>query len=97
VLIRASVDKATPSRKGAVHVSMWSTKSWDIRTRASRRYHLVHPGTRHLHGSACVPNVGADGFDIDVDRLFYKPGSHTLDHRERMHTTYLPSDTVICS
>jgi vancomycin resistance protein YoaR len=97
VLIRASVDKATPSRKGAVHVSMWSTRTWDIRSRASRRYHLVPPSTRHLHGAACVPNVGADGFDIDVDRLFYRPGSSTLDHRERMHTTYLPSDTVICS
>jgi len=97
VLVRAWVDKATPQRRGAVHVEMWSTKYWDIRTHDSRRYDPTPPGVRHLSGPDCVPNRGYDGFSIDVDRLFYRHGSHRLDHRERVHTVYQPSDTVTCS
>ena len=97
VLVRAWVDKATPKRPGAVHVEMWSTKYWDIRTHDSPRYDPTRPAVRHLSGPGCVPNHGYDGFSIDVDRLFYRHGSIRLDHRERVHTVYQPSDTVICS
>lgn len=97
VLVRAWVDKATPQRHGAVHVEMWSTKYWDIRTHDSRRYDATTPEVRHLSGSGCVPNHGYDGFSIDVDRLFFRHGSLRLDHRERVHTVYQPSDTVTCS
>ena len=96
VLIRASITKATPSHKGTMRVAMYSTKYWDIRATASNRYDPRPPHTRHLHGAACVPNQGYAGFDIDVDRLFYRHGSKRLDHRETMHTSYKPSDTVIC-
>jgi vancomycin resistance protein YoaR len=97
VLVRASVTKATPSHQGTVTVTMYSTKYWDIRTTKSGRYHERPPHTRHLAGAGCVPNHGYAGFDIDVDRLYYRHGSKKLDHRETMHTTYKPSDTVICS
>ena len=97
VYIRASVENSTPSRQGAMSVAMYSTKYWDIKAEASGRYNVTAPQTRHLSGPECVPNVGYGGFDIDVDRLFYKAGSSTLDHRETMHTRYTPSDTVVCS
>ena len=97
VLVRAWVDKATPQRHGTVHVEMWSTKYWDIRSHDSRRYDPTTPGVRHLSGPGCVPNHGYDGFSIDVDRLFFRHGSHRLDHVERVHTVYQPSDTVTCS
>jgi hypothetical protein len=97
VLVRAWVDKATPQRRGVVHVEMWSTKYWDILTHDSPRYDPTTPRVRHLNRPGCVPNHGYDGFSIDVDRLFFRHGSHQLDHRERVHTVYSPSDTVICS
>jgi vancomycin resistance protein YoaR len=96
-LIRESVTRATPRRKGVVRVSMYSTKYWDITTSKSARYDATPPRTRHLSGPGCVPNHGYDGFDIDVHRMFYRHGSSRLDHRESMHTHYTPSDSVICS
>jgi vancomycin resistance protein YoaR len=97
VYIEASVDKSTPATQGAMHVSMYSTKYWDIKAAQSDRYNVTQPQTRRLNGPACVPNQGYGGFDIDVYRLFYRAGSEQLDHRETMHTRYTPSDTVVCS
>ena len=97
VYVQASVDKSTPSTQGAMHVSMYSTKYWDIKAEQSDRYNVTQPRTRRLSGDRCVPNDGYGGFDIDVYRLFYRAGSDQLDHRETMHTRYTPSDTVVCS
>ncbi|QWZ08519.1 VanW family protein [Nocardioides panacis] len=97
VYVRASVDPSSPSRQGAMHVSMYSTKYWDIKAEQSARYNETAPETRQLSGPECVPNTGYGGFDIDVYRLFYKAGSSKLDHRETMHTRYTPSDSVVCS
>ncbi|MGZ4776851.1 MAG: VanW family protein [Oryzihumus sp.] len=97
VLVQAWIDPSTPSRQGAMHVRMWSTRYWDIKAGASPRYHQTQPRTRHLHGSGCVPHQGYGGFDVDVYRYFYRHGSSTLDHEETMHTHYTPTDTVICS
>jgi vancomycin resistance protein YoaR len=97
VLIEASVRRSTPAQQGAMTVSMWSTKYWDIKAEQSGRYNTTAPKTRHLSGPECVPNQGYSGFDIDVHRLFYRAGSAKLDHRETMHTRYTPSDTVVCS
>jgi vancomycin resistance protein YoaR len=97
VLVQAWIEPSTPSSQGAMHVRMWSTKYWDIVAEQSDRYDFTSPQTRHLSGDDCVPNDGYGGFDIDVFRLFYKHGSKKLDHRETMHTTYTPSDTVVCS
>ncbi len=96
VLIQAFVDPSTPGTSGAMTVRMWSTKVWDIRSSQSGRYDLTQPETRRLEGDDCVPNEGYGGFEIDVFRSFYKVGSNELDHRERFHTTYTPSDKVIC-
>ena len=97
VLIKAHLDRSTPSTQGAMTVSMWSTKYWDIKATQSGRYNTTPPKTRYLDGPECVPNEGYSGFDIDVHRLFYRAGSSKLHHRETMHTRYTPSDTVICS
>ena len=97
VLLQAYITPSTPSRAGAMTVRMWSTKTWDIKASASERYNETQPKTRELKGDDCVPNSGYAGFDIDVFRSFYRPGSDELVKRETFHTTYLPSDTVKCS
>jgi hypothetical protein len=96
VLISAHVTPSTVSTQGVVTVSMYSTKFWDITTSASNRYNYTSPATRTLTTPNCYPNTGYDGFDIDVTRFFRKAGDSALDHKEVMHTTYTPSDTVIC-
>ncbi|CAN5551246.1 VanW family protein [soil metagenome] len=97
VYIQASVDPSSSAKQGAMNVAMYSTKVWDIKTTTSARYNVTSPQTRQLSGPECVPNTGYGGFDIDVFRLFYQTGSKTLDHREKLHTRYTPSDSVVCS
>ena len=96
VLVQAWIDPSTPSTSGAMHVRMWSTKMWRITADQSERYNVTEEETRRLKGDDCVPNDGYGGFDIDVYRNFYEVGSKKLHHREKFHTTYTPSDTVIC-
>ena len=97
ILIEAGIEPSTPSTSGSMTVRMWSTKYWDITAGVSDRYNLTEPETRRLEGDDCVPNEGYGGFDIDVFRYFRKPGEEELVRKETMHTTYTPSDTVICS
>jgi vancomycin resistance protein YoaR len=96
VLVQAWIDPSSPTSSGAMHVRMWSTKHWRITAGQSERYNFTEPETRRLQGEDCVPNDGYGGFDIDVYRNFYRVGSNKLHHRETFHTTYTPSDTVIC-
>ena len=96
VLISAKVTPSTPSSQGVVTVSMYSTKYWDITTKTGDRYNFTQEKTRHLSGPECEPNDGYGGFDINVWRYFRKHGSSALERSEKFHTTYIPSDTVIC-
>ncbi len=76
---------------------MWSTKYWDITTSTSDRYNFTEAETRRVDTRQCHPNEGYGGFDVDVWRYFRKPGSSELVRKEKFHTTYIPSDTVICT
>lgn len=97
ILIDASVSPSSYSSSGAVTVSMYSTKYWDITTRTGERYNFTSPQTREIDSATCTPNTGYGGFDIDVWRYFRKAGSDELVKTEKMHTTYTPSDTVVCT
>ena len=94
VLIKARVTPSTPSSQGVVTVSMYSTKYWDITTSTSDRYNYIEEQTRTLRTADCYPNDGYAGFDVDVIRFFRRAGESELDHSEKFHTTYIPSDTV---
>lgn len=96
VLIDATVIPSAGRSQGTVTVSMYSTKVWDIETTTSDRYAFTSPATQTLSTPGCYANTGYGGFDVDVDRIFKQPGSETVDHTETFHTTYIPSDTVIC-
>jgi vancomycin resistance protein YoaR len=96
VLIEADVTPSTPSTSGVVTVSMWSTKVWDVTATTSARYNATSPETRVLRTEDCYPNEGYGGFDVDVTRTFRRAGSTEVAKTETFHTTYTPSDTVIC-
>ncbi len=96
ILIEAWVNPSTPSTYGSMNVRMWSTKYWDISTDVSDRYRITKEKTRYMTGKNCVPNDGYGGFDIDVFRYFRHVGSDELVRKEKMHTRYTPSDSVVC-
>ncbi|HEX5917283.1 MAG TPA: VanW family protein [Nocardioides sp.] len=98
VLIDTSFTDSTPSSSGAVTVTMYSTKWWDITTTTGERYNLTQPSTRRIDSLTCHPNEGFGGFDIDVVRYFEPVGENTESREDEVFsTTYTPSDTVICT
>jgi vancomycin resistance protein YoaR len=96
ILIESWINPSTSSSYGQMNVRMYSTKYWDISAGVSDRYDFTKEKTRYLTGKNCVPNDGYQGFDIDVYRYFRRVGSDQVVRKETMHTTYTPSDTVIC-
>jgi vancomycin resistance protein YoaR len=98
VLIQANVTPSTPSSSGVATVSMWSTKWWDITTSTGERYNLTKAKVRKIDDLTCHANTGYGGFDIDVVRYFRPVGANTGTRDDEVfHTTYTPSDTVICT
>ena len=63
---------------------MYSTKYWDITTTTSDRYNYRAPATRTLTTPDCYPNTGYAGFDVDVTRIFRKPGSDDVVRTEKL-------------
>jgi vancomycin resistance protein YoaR len=96
VLVHAHVTPGTSSAQGVVTVRLFSTKYWDITTETGVRYAFTSPATRTLDTPDCYPNTGYGGFDINIWRYWRRAGSDELERTEKMHTTYIPSDTVIC-
>ncbi len=96
VLIETFIEPSAPGGTGEMHARIWSTKTWDIRSRTSDRYDLTAPGTQVIRGAGCVPTTGYGGFDVDVHRDFYRPGSSQRVRTETFRTTYIPLDTVVC-
>jgi len=96
VLIDAKVIPSAGRSQGTVTVSMYSTKVWDIETTTSERYNFTSPKTQTLSTPDCYANAGYGGFDVDVERIFKRPGSDAVERTETFSTTYIPSDTVIC-
>lgn len=98
VLIEADVTPSTPTSQGVATVSMYSTKWWDITTTTGKEHNLTQPKTRRIDTVECHPNEGYGGFDIDVVRYFEPAGKNTEQRDpETFSTTYIPSDTVICT
>ncbi|MGH3369160.1 MAG: VanW family protein, partial [Nocardioidaceae bacterium] len=96
VLIEAWIKPSSDFSNGEMHVRFWSTDYWDISAGVSDRYNITEEKTRYIEGDQCVPHEGYGGFDIDVFRYFRRDGSDDLLRTETMHTTYLPSDSVVC-
>ena len=97
VLIDAKVTPSAGRSQGVVTVSMWSTKQWDIETTTSDRYAYTAPKTQTLSGSG----LPAEHRLRRVRRRRASasssgPGSDEVVRTEKITTTYIPSDTIIC-
>jgi vancomycin resistance protein YoaR len=96
VLIRAWVVKGSETRRGEMHVEMWGTKEWDISSAISDRYNEREPGKRYNDTDECIEQHAEEGFDIDVTRIFRRPGSSEVEKTDATHVSYVPSDEVEC-
>ena len=94
VLISANVAKSAPGRQGVTTVSMWSTKTWDIKADVGPKHNRRSPGLRYDASDRCLPQSGVTGFDIDVYRTFIRDGKRVK--RETIPASYNAADTVRC-
>jgi vancomycin resistance protein YoaR len=89
VLITA---KTTPT---SLTVTFWGTREYDdIEAEFGPRTNIRPHGTIVSTAPGCESQSGMDGFDINVDRVFYKDGVEV--RRETISTSYRPSPTVVC-
>ncbi len=96
VLIKAAVTPSSGATQGEVNVTMYSTKTWDVRSRTSALYAYTSPTTRVLDTPDCYAYTGSEGFTVDVYRDFSEPGSDEVVRTEQFTTVYTPSDGVEC-
>ena len=90
VLIKA-VSTAT-----TVSVSLWSTKRYDkIEAVASEKRNLTDFRQEIGSGPACVATPGAQGFTIDVTRVFFKDGKE-VKRDKKLTTKYRPQAQTSC-
>jgi hypothetical protein len=76
-------------------VSIWGTPEYsDIKAESGPRTNIVPFKTIYDQSSTCLGQGGMEGFDINVDRVFYKDGAEVK--RQTIHTKYKPSPEVIC-
>ncbi len=85
----------TSSTNTSLTVSFWGIPEYDeIKAEFGPR-HNIRPFTKIIDRSKkCLGQDGVDGFDIDVDRVFYKGGVEVK--RETISTSYRPAPKVVC-
>jgi vancomycin resistance protein YoaR len=80
---------------GRVHVRLWGTPYYEVRTSTSDRYDYTEPTTVYNTGANCVPNSsGERGFTVRVSRTVLREGAVVSD--KTWTTTYIPWDRVVC-
>jgi vancomycin resistance protein YoaR len=79
----------------SMQVNFWSTKVYDdIKAEFGPRTNIKPFATIYDKSDKCLGQEGSEGFDIDVDRVFYKGGVEVK--RETISTAYRPAPKVIC-
>ena len=79
----------------SMQVNFWSTKVYDdIKAEFGPRTNIKPFATIYDKSEKCLGQDGSEGFDIDVDRVFYKDGVEVK--RETISTAYKPAPKVIC-
>ncbi|MGN9843269.1 VanW family protein [Nonomuraea sp. H19] len=88
VLIKASYTSTS------ITVDFWSTERYDVESQSSARYN-VKPITNLTDSDPeCIPMEGAEGFTIDVWRIFKQNGK--VVRKQRFHTVYDPEPRLTC-
>ncbi|GAB1823465.1 VanW family protein [Herbidospora sp. RD11066] len=78
----------------SVTVTFWSTKRWDVEAESSGPYDTRSADPITDSGPDCLPMAGAQGFSIDVTRVFKKDGKEV--RRQKFHTVYDAEPVLTC-
>ena len=79
----------------SMNVTFWGTKQYDDIKAVFGPKRNITPFVKIIDTSKkCLGQDGVDGFDIDVDRVFYKGGAEVK--RETITTKYRPAPKVVC-
>jgi len=80
---------------GEVHVAIWSTPYYEVKTSAGDRSNVVPATTVHNTGASCEAYPGgSDGFTITNYRKVFHDGEQVKD--ESKTWTYKPDNGVVC-
>jgi len=79
----------------SMQVNFWSTKVYDeIKAEFGPKTNIKPFATIYDKSEKCLGQSGSEGFDIDVDRVFYQDGAEVK--RETFSTAYRPAPKVVC-
>ncbi|MBA2552369.1 MAG: VanW family protein [Geodermatophilaceae bacterium] len=82
---------------GAITVSFYGTKHFDIESISGARYNYSEPQTqRKPDDGDCVAQSGSAGFDISVTRVFRPVGGGSVLREEVFNTRYNAVPEIIC-
>jgi vancomycin resistance protein YoaR len=78
----------------SITVQFWSTKRYDITSESSGRYNVKDFPTLTDDDPECIPMEGAQGFTIDVWRIFKRDGEEL--RKQKFTTVYQPEPRLTC-
>jgi vancomycin resistance protein YoaR len=78
----------------SVTVTFWSTKRYAIESQSSGRHDVRPFETTTDSGPKCIPMPGAEGFSIDVWRIFKQDGR--VVRKQKFHSVYQPEPKLTC-
>ncbi len=82
---------------GALTVSFWGTKYYDVESVSGERRNLREPAVQDkVDDGNCTPQSGSTGFDITVTRVFKDPAGGAVLRREDFDTRYAAEAVINC-
>jgi vancomycin resistance protein YoaR len=82
---------------GSLTVTFWGTKHYDIESISSERRNVTAPSVQDkVDDGTCIPQSGAEGFDITVTRVWKDLGTGAEIRRESKNTHYIPEAIIHC-
>lgn len=82
---------------GALTVTFWGTKRYEIESVSSDRYNVRTPVVQEKPDDGnCNPQGGANGFDITVTRIFTDPATGQQLRTEEFDTRYAAEPVIRC-
>jgi vancomycin resistance protein YoaR len=82
---------------GSITVTFWGTKHVDVESVSSDRRNVTEPASQDKpDDGTCIPQSGAEGFDITVTRVFKDANAGAEIRRENFTTHYIPEAIVHC-
>ena len=82
---------------GSITVTFWGTPHYDIESVSSEKRNITEPSVQDKPDDGdCIPQSGAQGFDITVTRVFKDVSSGAEVRREAFNTHYAAEAVIHC-